>query len=201
MQNRVRDGVIGGQHSRWQPPEQEARENFSIIIISDGGVTDSGQLPENIPAPTYLSVGESASNLAITALATRTLPGQNPQLFAQIQNYDSVDNEVSLLIRLDGELWDSISPTIPAETASSFVFEVDEPFTTIQAELVLDDNVVDYLESDNTAYTVARENSTRRVLLLNDQRNIFLEEILRSLPNVQNFPGGCEQSDSAIHTV
>lgn len=164
-------------------------ENFSIIIISDGGVTDSGQLPENIPAPTYLAVGESSANLAITALATRTLPGQNPQLFAQIQNYDSVDSEISLLIRLDGELWDSISPRISAESASSFVFEIDEAFTTIQAELVLDDNVVDYLESDNTAYTVAGENAARRVLLLSDQRNVFLEEILRSLPNVQIFRG------------
>lgn len=164
-------------------------ENFSIIIISDGGVTDSGQLPENIPAPTYLAVGESSANLAITALATRTLPGQNPQLFAQIQNYDGVDNEISLLIRLDGELWDSISPTISAESANSFVFEIDEAFETIQAELVLDDTVVDYLESDNRAYTVASENATRRVLMLSDQRNVFLEEILRSLPNVQIFRG------------
>lgn len=177
----------------------QGADNFSIIIISDGGVTQAGQLPENIPAPTYLSVGESASNIALTALATRTLAGQNPQLFAQIQNYDEVDNDVSLLIRLDGELWDSESVTISAESSRSFVFEVDEEFTTIQAELVLDDSVVDYLESDNRAFTVAGENSTRRVLYLSNQQNIFLEEVLRSIPNVQIFRG--DVNNAALPTT
>lgn len=167
----------------------QGTDNFSIIIISDGGVTQAGQLPENIPAPIYLPIGESSANIAVTALATRTLPGQNPQLFAQIQNYDDVENDVSLLLRLDGEIWESRSLTISAESARSLVFEVNEPFKTIQAELVLDDTIIDYLESDNIAYTVASENSTRRVLLLSDQRNVFLEEILRSLPNVQVFRG------------
>ena len=167
----------------------QGTDNFSIIIISDGGVTQAGQLPENISAPIYVPIGESSANIAITALATRTLPGQSPQLFAQIQNYAEIENDVSLLLRLDGEIWESRSLTISAESARSLVFEVTEDFTTIQAELVLDDNIVDYLESDNVAYTVASENSTRRVLLLSDQRNVFLEEILRSLPNVQVFRG------------
>ena len=167
----------------------QGTDNFSIIIISDGGVTQAGQLPENIPAPIYVPIGESSANIAITALATRTLPGQSPQLFAQIQNYAEIENDVSLLLRLDGEIWESRSLTISEESARSLVFEVTEDFTTIQAELVLDDNIVDYLESDNVAYTVASENSTRRVLLLSDQRNVFLEEILRSLPNVQVFRG------------
>ncbi len=167
----------------------QGADNFSIIIISDGGIERAGQLPENIPAPIIVPIGESASNLAITALATRTLPGQSPQLFAQIQNYDDIANEVSLLLRLDGELWDSVSLTISAASSQSLFFEINQPFTTIQAELVLDDTVIDYLESDNTAYSVARENSTRRILLLSNQRNIFLEEVLRSLPNVQVFTG------------
>jgi len=167
----------------------QGADNFSIIIISDGGVTQAGQLPENIPAPTYLSVGESASNVALTALATRTLPGQNPQLFAQIQNYDAVENSLSLVLRLDGELWESESLIISPESSQSLVFEVEDEFTTIQAELVLDDTVVDYLEADNSAFTVAGENSTRRVLLMSRQQNIFLEEVLRSIPNVQIFRG------------
>ena len=54
---------------------------------------------------------------------------------------------------------------------------------------MLDDTVIDYLERDYTAYTVANENETRRVLLISDQRNVFLEEVLRSLPNVQIFRG------------
>ena len=104
----------------------QGTDNFSIIIISDGGVTQAGQLPENIPAPIYVPVGESSANIAISALATRTLPGQNPQLFAQVQNYDAIENDISLLIRLDGDIWESISATISANSARSFVFEVEQ---------------------------------------------------------------------------
>jgi hypothetical protein len=164
-------------------------DNFNIIIISDGRLSDASQLPENIPQPIYIPIGESAENIAITALATRTLPGQNPQLFAQIQNFDPQAVEISLLIRLNGEIWQSITETISAESMRSFVFDMDLPFTTIQAELILDDSVTDYLELDNIAFTVAGDVSTRSVLLLSPQRNIFLEEVLRSIPNVQIFRG------------
>lgn len=164
-------------------------ENFNIIIIGDGRLSDAGQLPENIPQPVYIPVGESGENIAITALATRALPGQNPQLFAQVQNFDAEEVEISLLIRLDGEIWESITENISAESARSFVFDMDKPFTTIQAELILDDEINDYLDLDNTAFTVAGDVSTRTVLLLSENRNIFLEQVLSSIPNVQTFRG------------
>lgn len=167
----------------------EGTDNFSIIVISDGGIVDSGQLPENIPAPIYLPIGETQSNVAITALATRTLPGENPQLFAQVQNYNTEASEIALLIRLDGEIWESTTQTVSAESSRSFVFDVDEDFTTIQAELVLDEAIPDFLQADNDAFTVASDNAIRRVLLLSNQRNVFLEEVLRSLPSVQIFRG------------
>lgn len=164
-------------------------ENYNIIIISDGRLSDTGQLPENIPEPIYIPIGESTENIAITALATRTLPGQNPQLFAQVQNFNPDQVEISILIRLDGEIWQSITETISAESARSFVFDMDVSFTTIQAELILDDDVTDYLDLDNSAFTVAGDVSNRTVLLLSEERNIFIEEVLRSIPNIQTFHG------------
>jgi Ca-activated chloride channel homolog len=172
----------------------QGAENFNIIIISDGGLTNASQLPENIPQPIYIPIGQSVDNIAITALATRALPNENPQLFAQVQNYSTADAEVSLLIRLDGELWQSVSQTISAESSRSFIFEVTIPFTTIQAELLLDDTVSDYLSLDNRAYSIAETNSSRRVLLLSDQNNIFLEEGLRSQSNIQSFRGDVSRS-------
>lgn len=167
----------------------EGAESFSIIIISDGGLGETAQLPENIPAPLYVPVGSENDNLAISALATRTLPGNDPQLFAQVRNYADVENEVSLLVRLDGEFWRSATQPISANSQRSFVFNVDEPFTTIQAELVLDNEVVDYLDLDNNAYTIASDTRTRRVLLISTQQNRFLEQALRSVPGVQIFRG------------
>lgn len=167
----------------------EGADNFTIVVISDGGIGESLQLPENIPQPVYVPVGESSENLAISALATRALPGQNPQLFAQVDHYGSEDVEVSLVVRLDGELWDSVTQTVSANSQRSFIFQVDQAFETIEAELVFDDSVVDHLASDNVAYAVTSDVSSRRVLLVSAQPNRFVEQVLRSLPGVQLFRG------------
>ncbi|MDQ7025915.1 MAG: BatA and WFA domain-containing protein [Anaerolineae bacterium] len=172
----------------------EGAEDFSIIIVTDGGLGNTARLPENIPQPNFIVVGQANNNLAISALATRALPGQIPQLFAQVQNYNNLPTEMSLLIRLDGEIWESITQLLAAQSQRAFVFTVEEDFTTIEAELVLDDEVIDYLDIDNQAYTVATDNRTRRVLLLSEQRNIFLEQVLRSLPGVQLFRGDTTRS-------
>lgn len=167
----------------------EGAESFSIIIISDGGLGLTARLPENIPQPTFIPVGTASNNLALSALATASLAGQNPQLFAQVQNFAPVDNEISLLIRLDGELWDSLTQTVSANSQRSFVFNVDEDFSSIEAELILDNAVIDYLTVDNKAYTVTASNESRRVLLVSNQQNIFIEQAFRSIPNVQTFRG------------
>lgn len=172
----------------------QGAENFNIVIISDGNLSNASQLPENIPQPIFIPVGLSANNIAITALATRTLPNQSPQLFAQVQNYGSEAAEISLLIRLDGELWQSVTQSISAASSRSFIFELDQAFSNIQAELLLDESVSDYLSLDNTAYSIAENNTTRRILLLSNQNNLFLEEVLRSLPNVQVFRGDVSRS-------
>ena len=80
-------------------------EFFNIIIVSDGGISDTVSLPENIPQPVFLPVGTSGDNLALTALATRARPGENPQLFAQVENYGEEEARVAVNIRLDGVLW------------------------------------------------------------------------------------------------
>lgn len=167
----------------------EGAEDFSIIIISDGGIGAAARLPENIPQPIYIAVGEAEDNLAISALATRALAGQQPQLFALVDNYSPQAAEVSLVVRLDGELWDSVTRTVSGSSQRSFIFNVNESFETITAELVYDDAVVDYLAQDDRAHAVAGNDSTRRVLLMSDQSNLFLEQVLRSLPGVQVFRG------------
>ena len=200
VRNEIQAATVGQGRGDWATAltlaaaGAQGAENFNIIIISDGGLTNASQLPENIPQPIYMPIAQSADNLAITALATRALPNQNPQLFAQVQNYSAEAAEVSLLIRLDGELWQSVSQTISAASARSFIFDVDTPFSTIQAELLLDEAIPDYLSLDNVAYSIAENTSNRRVLLLSNQSNVFLEEALRALPTVQTFRGDASRA-------
>src|SRR5690606_38903080 len=127
-------------------------EDFSIVIIGDGGLGDAATLPA-IPGEVKLvTVGESASNVAITALATRALAGRQPQLFAQITNYGDQDAEVVFDLRVDGELFAAERHTIPAGEALPLVSEaLPEGYQTVQAGLTIpaDSAVPDYLAQDN----------------------------------------------------
>ena len=169
-------------------------ENFSIVMITDGGLGAAGGLPANIPQPIYAPIGASADNVAITALATRALAGQPPQLFAQVTNYGAQAAEISLVIRLDDVLRLSRSGTIPPRSQLPIPFEepISEPFETLSAALTFDNDVNDFLALDNRAWTVRNEVNTRRVYYVSQTGNLFLEQALRSLPGVYTFRGNVE---------
>ena len=169
-------------------------ENFSIVMISDGGVGAATSLPANIPQPIYVPIGESADNVAITALATRALAGQAPQLFAQVTNYGDEAAEISLVIRLDDVLRLSRSGAIPPRSQLPIPFDepISEPFETLSATLTFDNDVRDFLSLDDRAWTVQNEVNTRRVYYVSQTGNLFLEQVLRSLPGVQTFRGNAE---------
>lgn len=169
-------------------------ENFSIVMITDGGVGAAASLPANIPQPIYVPVGESANNIGITALATRALAGQAPQLFAQVTNYGDASADISLVIRLDDVLRLSRSGSIPPRSQLPIPFgePITEPFETLSATLTFDNDIEDFLELDNRAWTVQNEINTRRVYYVSSSENLFLEQVLRSLPGVQTFRGNAE---------
>ena len=169
-------------------------EHFSIVMISDGGIGAAASLPANIPQPIYVPVGESANNIGITALATRSLAGGAPQLFAQVTNFGDEPAAISLVIRLDDVLRLSRSGTIPPRSQLPIPFDepISEPFETLSATLTFDDDADDFLELDNRAWAVRNESKTRRVFYVSASDNLFLEQALRSLPGVQTFRGNPE---------
>jgi hypothetical protein len=160
-------------------------ETLDVVIVSDGGLPNN--LPE-IPGDIRLAtVGESSENLAITALATRDIPGERPQLFAQITNYGEQDADVIFSITLDGDLFSAQRYAVSAGNRVDVV-EDDLPaaFGTLVAGLNTPaaSTVPDYLPSDDEAYTVHQATGAGRVLLVT-QRNIFLSQIFSSLPGVE----------------
>ncbi len=169
-------------------------ENFSIVMISDGGIGDAASLPANIPQPIYVPIGASASNVAITALATRALAGGAPQLFAQVTNYGAEAVDISLVIRLDDVLRLSRSGRIPPRSQLPIPFgePITEPFETLSATLTFDSEAEDFLALDNRAWTARNEGNTRRLYYVSAAGNLFLEQALRSLPGVQTFRGNPE---------
>ena len=169
-------------------------ENFSIVMISDGGIGAATSLPANIPRPIYVPVGQSSDNVAITALATRARAGQPPQLFAQVTNYGDSAVDISLVIRLDDVLRLSRSGAIPPRSQLPIPFDepIAEPFHTLSAALTFDGDVDDFLALDDQAWAVRGEASARRLFYVSAESNLFVEQVLRSLPGVQTFRGSAD---------
>lgn len=169
-------------------------EDFTVVIVGDGGIGDANNLP-NIAIPgevRFIQVGDSGENVALTALAIDALPGSPPQLFGQITNYSEVEAEVVLSLRVDDESTPIVSEryTIPASGALPIVSTeaLNDDFEILEAELTLSVNsqANDFLPNDNTAWAVAGTAGARRVLILTEG-NIFLEQVLNSMPSLEVF--------------
>jgi hypothetical protein len=178
-----------------------AVEDFSMVLIGDGGLSEADSIPSiSLPGTIrYIQVGQSDQNVAITALASRSLAGQPPQLFAQLTNYGAEDAEVVFSLRINDDPVPLVSEryTIPARGTREIVSTdaLTQDFTTLQADVTLtvDSPVRDYLEVDNTAWSVAQSSGERRILLVT-QGNLFLEQVLRSLPGLEYFSIGVDRA-------
>ncbi len=165
--------------------------DFTLVIISDGGLGDPALLPELPEKVTWLPVGRSGENLAITALATRRRAAQPAQLFTRVTNYGAQDAEVVLSLKVDGELVASAYHEVAAGADLPLVVEaLPAEFDRIEASLTLPlaSTVPDYLEQDNRAWALVDGGAGSRVLLLSPG-NRFIEEVLRSLPGVDAWRG------------
>jgi len=165
----------------------QGADTYTTVIYSDGGgeLNDAPGLPGEVR---YEPVGESARNLAITALAVRALPGQPPQLFAQVENFGAADADVIFDLRADGELLDAQRLTVPAGSVLPVVSNrLPAGFSAVRAGITAPadaDDWPDDLALDNAAFTAADDAQTRRVLLISPGGNRFLEQALGSLPGV-----------------
>ncbi|MBN1965622.1 MAG: VWA domain-containing protein, partial [Anaerolineae bacterium] len=166
-------------------------EDFSVVVISDGRVPpDLPVIPGDLQ---FLPIGTSGENVALTALATRALAGEPPQLFAELSNFGQQETEVIFSLYFDGEL----SPegtrrvTIPAGTIREVFFtDLPDSFTVLSASIAPSSatTVPDYLAVDNTAWTIYNPPGAGRVLLMTPG-NIYLRQALSSLPGIEPFQG------------
>jgi Ca-activated chloride channel family protein len=158
----------------------------TIIILSDGGLPDD--LPALPATISYIAIGQSADNLAITALATRAL-GDAPQLFAAVTNFSDQDADVIISFEVDGELHSAEALTIPAGQSEDLTI-TDLPDTTnvIRAELSApaEGRLDDQLALDDVAYAVYTPPATGQLLLVTEG-NLFLEQVFAAIPTLEGF--------------
>ena len=160
----------------------------TVVIISDGGLPESG-LPSLPGDVRYIPIGQADDNLAISALALRASNGV-PQLFAEVTNTSDVDRKVLLSLYLGNDLFDARQLDIPANSQKSVSLE-NLPITTAIYKAHISDPTesnkpLDSLTLDDTAFAIYQSSAARRALLVSEG-NLFLEQLLASLPGIQPF--------------
>lgn len=159
----------------------------TILIVSDGGLPESG-LPALPGEVQFLPVGSSSDNLAISALALRATES-TPQLFSQVTNYSDDAKTVLLSFYFGDELFDAHQLTIPAHSSESMTLDdIQNTAGVYKAQIsnLQKNQNLDSLSIDDTAFAVYQSSASRRVLLVS-KGNLFLEQALASLPNIQAF--------------
>jgi len=115
---------------------------------------------------------------------------KRPQLFAEVINHDSIDRRVLMSIYLNEELIDARQLTLAADSRGSFTIDnLSSTSGIYKAQLSNPEQAnapLDALELDDTAFAVYQSASARRVLLVS-KGNLFLEQLLASLPGIQPF--------------
>ncbi len=155
----------------------------SLYILTDGGIDRLNALPQTITTPRVMSIGTPQENLAITALGTRVQNG-TPLLFTQVTHYGNQEASFSVVLRLDGVLWQSQRAKLAPNSQIALLAPIDRPFSTVQATLVLDEGVTDALPLDDTAVLAAENIAPLRVLLISSGESRFLNQALSPLPNI-----------------
>ena len=163
-------------------------ENAAIVVISDGGLpeTDLPPLPAQVR---FIPVGRQGENLAISALALRPA-GDGAELFAGVTNYGDVDQRPIISFYADGQLFHAQQISLSAGQSQNVVLS-DLPRLAVRYEAHLtpagpSQENLDFLPLDDAAYATFRAPQTRRALLVSPG-NIFLEQLLASLPGIQPF--------------
>jgi len=158
------------------------RTNIQVLAIGDGHVLSPDQTLV-LPFPVrYLRIGTDVPNVAILALASRTLQG-NLVALAQIANYSHQQRSVPVELYADGKLV-SVQTISLAAGATGALQWGSLPATTrfLHARLIAQDAMT----VDHEAWAVAGGSIHGRVLLVTTG-NSFLQAALGLLPTIDLY--------------
>lgn len=149
-----------------------------FVVISDGGIRgDIPQLPGEV---TYMPVGRSGENLAITSHGTRRT-GDTTELLVDISNFGESSARATVSVYADDRLYDSRAVEFLPQENAQLTWTLPENLTTVETRLVPDETSTDYLPLDNSAWSVSNNRQNRNVYLVSEG-NLFIERIFSALP-------------------
>jgi hypothetical protein len=173
------------------------------ILLSDGNVV----LPDRLAIQgklTYLPIGLSGENQAISLLNLQPGPDGRLTAFAQVTNYGQQAGPRRIAFYTDDELAAAFDLQLPPGAVQS-VLAPDLPGSAqkIEARLSPAEPTADYLAADDRALAVNQPGEPVSVTLATPG-NLFLETALAlfpDLPVTQVNPGGIESLPAAGFTI
>lgn len=158
------------------------RPDREVVVISDGGGENLGDVQVREGAVRYVRVGRSAANLGITAVDLRRSPVSelDHQLFVTVENFGVESAEARVEVYLDDELVGREEMLLDAGGSGPAVFDLAGGESgVLRVEMHTRD---DDLPADDTAYALLQPAERRRVLAVGC--NALVLKVLASDPRL-----------------
>jgi len=162
-------------------------EGAEIVILSDT-TPDEQSSPIN---PSDFSrrkthiFGKRCNNVAITKFSMARIHNDSVkyQPFTELMNFSEVEQNPMAYLSIDGHIIQGEAVNLPPGERKAIRWDdVDDrnfDQNILQVELELQDD----LEVDNVAYAVLRKKQKLQVLLVSEEKNLFLEKAIETQPN------------------
>ncbi|HLZ59617.1 MAG TPA: BatA and WFA domain-containing protein [Ktedonosporobacter sp.] len=158
------------------------RSNIQVLVIGDGHTITPDQ-PLVVPFPVrYLSVGTDAPNVALMALASRTIQGKLIA-FAQVANYSHQSRSIPVELYADSKLVTVQTITLAAGTNGSLQWGPLAPGSRFLHARI---ESQDAMSIDHEAWSIVGGAQHARALLVT-KGNGYVEKFLSLQPNIDLF--------------
>ena len=165
---------------------QEIQET-DIIVLTDRNFVDQSEItPQAEGSIKQIRYGKGNRNVAITRfdVSRKRTDRKKYQAFAEIQNFDEKPHDVLAWLLIDGHRIQSDSASLKGKERREFIFEFDDRgFDGKVLEIRLETE--DSLSIDNSVHAILHKFEKQRVLVISDTRNLFLEQVLLTNPDVE----------------
>lgn len=155
-----------------------------IIVVSDGALGDVERIGRELDLSkvklSYVKVGKSSRNVAITEFSVRRYPLDKSryEVMLELTNTNDKPQNVELTLLGDGNIVDVTQLSLkPRESLARFYKDLAGASRTLEATIKLADGKPDDLPADNHAYALMPERRRARVLVVTEG-NTYLEAAL-----------------------
>jgi hypothetical protein len=155
-----------------------------VMLVSDGALGDIERAAEQVPlkeiAKSYLPVGTSDRNVAITQFSVRRYPLDRGryEVLLEVSNTNPTPVQVELTLFGDGNVIDVTTLALgPSERLPRLYADLSGASSTLAARVRIQGDEPDLLEADNHAYAVMPERRRSKILCVT-AGNTYLEAAL-----------------------